>query len=76
MSTARAGVDREQTCSDSARGPVPPSTLIGLDGADRGADPLSLSRAEGHALRRSAPLTHAKLQEHFEVLLASKHPRA
>ena len=76
MSTARAGVDREQTGSDSARGPVPPSTLVGLAGADRGADPFGLSRAEAHALRRSAPLTHAKLQEHFEVLLASKHPRA
>lgn len=76
MSTARAGVDREQTGADSARGPVPPSTLVGLVGANRGADPLRLSRAEAHALRRSAPLTHAKLQEHFDVLLASKHPGA
>ena len=42
-----------------------------LDGASGDPDPLRLTCAEAAALRRSAPLTHAKLQEHFRALAAS-----
>jgi hypothetical protein len=46
--------------------------LTGLDGGNRDIDPLRLTRAEAYALRRSAPLTHAKLQEHFKGLGAAR----
>jgi len=48
---------------------VIPPTLICLDGGRPVHDgrPL-LTRAEVHALRRSAPLTHAQLWEHLQGL--------
>ena len=55
------------TASDDA-----PRLLTGLDGGNREVDPLRLTRAEAYALRRSAPLTHAKLQEHFKGLAAAR----
>jgi hypothetical protein len=44
---------------------VPPPTLVCLDGGV--VDPASpqLTRAEAHALRRSAPLTHHQLGAHL-----------
>jgi len=50
--------------------------LTGLGGSDCAPDVPRFSRAEARALRRSAPLTHAKLQEHFKVLLATGRPGA
>jgi hypothetical protein len=39
-----------------------------LDGARSEGDGPLLTRAEAQALRRSAPLTHAKLEEHLRVV--------
>ena len=55
---------------------VPALSLTCLDGADRGADAPRLTRAEAHALRRSAAMTHARLREHLDVLLPAGHTRA
>jgi len=49
---------------------VPPPLLVCLDGG-KPADRQSLTPAETRALRRSAPLTHARLVEHFKG--ASEH---
>ncbi|MCA1701368.1 MAG: hypothetical protein LC790_21700 [Actinobacteria bacterium] len=50
--------------------------LTGLDGGIRDTGTVRLTRAEAYALRRSAPLTHARLQEHFKLFSAPNHPRA
>jgi hypothetical protein len=50
---------------------VPRPRLTSLDDGVRDTDQLRLTRAQAHALRRSAPLTHANLQEHFKVLMAA-----
>jgi hypothetical protein len=54
-------VARERPAASNAIRPV----LTCLDGDRPPADGPLLTRAEAHALRRSAPLTHAKLKEHF-----------
>jgi hypothetical protein len=41
--------------------------LTCLDGGRSDADGPLLSRADANALRRSAPLTHARLTEHFSA---------
>jgi hypothetical protein len=46
---------------------VIPPALTSLDGGRSDADGPLLSRADAHALRRSAALTHARLQEHFRA---------
>jgi len=46
--------------------------LVCLDGGKH-AERQSLTPAEARALRRSAPLTHARLVEHFKG--ASEHQR-
>jgi len=51
---------------------VPPPVLVCLDGG-KPADRQSLTQAEARSLRRSAPLTHARLVEHFKG--ASEHQR-
>ena len=50
---------------------VSPRALTGLEGGIRDLGRPHLTRAEARALRRSAPLTHAKLQEHFKGLGAA-----
>ena len=48
------------------------AVLSGLDGGTPAADDVArVTRAEAHDLRRSAPLTHARLTEMFEPLRAS-----
>jgi hypothetical protein len=42
--------------------------LMCLDGARPEIDGPLLTRAEAQALRRSAPLTHAKLEEYLRVV--------
>jgi len=49
--------------------------MTGLDGGIRITGPQKMTRAQASALRRSAPLTHAMLQEHFKVLTASRPTR-
>ena len=51
----------------------PRSVLTVLDGGDDVADTPRVTRAEAHALRRSAPDTHERLAEHFEPLRSSNH---
>ncbi len=55
---------------------VPPPALTGLDGSIRTTDAPRLTRAQANALRRSAPLTHAKLQEHFKLYTPPGPPPA
>jgi hypothetical protein len=50
-----------------------PTALICLDGGQPEADP-PLTRAEAHALRRSAPLTYMQLTEHFKDLPIQPRP--
>ena len=45
---------------------VIPPTLTCLDGGRANASGPLLTRAEAHALRRSAPLTHAQLWEYLQ----------
>ena len=47
---------------------VPPSELTVLDGGRPHTDGSLLTRAQAHALRRSAPLTHIQLREHLKPL--------
>lgn len=54
----------------------PGSALTGLDDGADAADMPRVTRAEEHALRRSAPGTHARLAEHLEPLRASNHRKA
>jgi hypothetical protein len=51
----------------------PGSPLTGLDGDASAGDTPRVGRAEAHALRRSAPSTHAQLAEHLEPLRTSHH---
>lgn len=46
--------------------------LLSLDGARPERDGPLLTRAEARALRRSAPLTHAKLEEHLRIVRRSR----
>ncbi len=55
---------------------VSPSVLTGIDAAKRGTDVVRPSSAAASALRPGAPLMHAKLREHFKLLLAARYPRA
>ena len=48
---------------------VPP-TLTGVDGDRATFDGPLLTRAEAHALRRSARLTHAQLKAHLKPVTA------
>ena len=45
---------------------VPMPLLICLDGGKPNGDSHALTPAEARALRRSAPLTHARLKEHLK----------
>jgi len=47
-------------------------SLTGLDGGILDAGTTRLTRAQARDLRRSAPLTHAKLEKHFRCLGASE----
>ncbi len=50
--------------------------LLCLDGTRPASDGPLLTRAEAHALRRSAPLTHAQLTQHLEGVVAASSPSA
>lgn len=54
---------RERPTASDVKSP----TLICLDGGKPSDGPW-LTRAEAHALRRSAPLTHIQLAEHLRGL--------
>jgi len=47
---------------------VPPSELTVLEGSRPQTDGPLLTRAQAHALRRSAPLTHIQLKEHLKAV--------
>jgi hypothetical protein len=49
---------------------VSPPALTCLDGGRSDADGPLLTRADAHALRRSAASTHARLKEHFRAFAA------
>lgn len=55
---------KRPTASDDVITP----TLTCLDGGRSAADGPRLTRAEAHALRRSAALTHAQLAEYLKGL--------
>jgi hypothetical protein len=50
--------------------------LVKLDGGKPDPAKPMLTRAEANALRRSAPLTHARLARHFDDLTTSRQRRA
>lgn len=49
-------------------------SLTCLDGGRPDADGQLLTRAEAHALRRSAPLTHAQLHGHLKGVVTTVTP--
>jgi hypothetical protein len=57
-------VTRKRSIASNAEG----TGLLSLDGERPDRDGPLLTRAEARALRRSAPLTHAKLEEHLRVV--------
>jgi hypothetical protein len=54
-------------CKRPTASNVSPPALTCLDGGRSDADGPLLTRADAHALRRSAPSTHARLEEHFRA---------
>jgi len=57
-------VARERPTASS----VPRSELTAIDGGRPSTDGPLLTRAQAHALRRSAPLTHVQLKEHLKAV--------
>lgn len=53
---------------------VNPPALTCLDGGRADAEEELLTRAEAHALRRSAPLTHAQLSGHLKGVVTTVTP--
>ena len=49
-------------------------SLTCLDGGRSDDDGKLLTRAEAHALRRSAPLTHAQLNSHLKGVVTTVTP--
>lgn len=62
---------RERPTASDVKAP----TLALLDGGKPNSYP-QLTRAEAHALRRSAPLTHMRLAEHLRGVPQAPRPGA